>query len=1267
MSPTGRQNLQHGGQNQPGRRFSPPSRPVSPSGRHFAQSDRQNFHPGSKISLSGRRNSPPARQMAPTGRPVSPSGRRMSPSGRRFSPSGRRNSPPGRRISPGRQFSPSSRRISPHGQRISPSGRRMSPMGRKHSPSGRRITPERSFLPPGRRVSPGPGVIPSGRRISPSGRRMSPGNRTLPERRVSPGHRIAPMNKDDRHMQQRMSPGKPGMMRNMSPGRHSSPNRRPPSRSFDRYSPSRKPMDNIRTGPKEVRPAYASMTQAQSQPMYSGGYTPESRETEQYPPGHRKGDQRPNWQEREKPYQPPVKPVEDRRDLPGVPKYEARRGGDYPRPVLSQPESKATSPGRMSRSPNRRDRSPVRDRYRRHSPSPRSPRRSWALEKRRSPNDIEPPPPPSWPDRQENVYKSNRQHDEEDKKPVWIKIEARQKQEVKPTFFHKEDRRSYDRDDKKYFSNPSRSQWDSHHQPQLSDEFRDRSPLRPRSSDKYSPNQNESKSPREDFPINRRNEFQQQSPRYQEPRVEQFQNREKIKEDFDEFRHKRDDYHQSFNSREENLYLGQENLDKEIEDVYSRAAELTRKTDEYQRKRNSNIRFNVRQYSPEEVDFKNVKEESFKQDFYEASHSKFDKTPRQMGEVVSGDLAPAIQYKRDKAVDDLSRKVLMKFAQKFKGKLRHDVEEQLKILIEDMIFEMFGDKDVSFIEIVIKFEEKHGIKGMEKIFDKVISKFPIEIRLLKQQPAPDLSTSPVTISRSGSSLSMRDNELPAESNRAKVFKPRFREGPMRNPIAMKRTMSMYKWEAPKRPMYEPAVTKAPTKKVLPVKKNAPIKDVKKVLPNNDSGANIAGKPVLNKEINKKSTEAKLVEKESVNKAPEQSETEVSNIPSTSKEAEEAVVKVQKDNAEDKPSQEHQELSPLLSSALNSELEDIMIKVWQELPDEPLSLAEEHVIEKIRNEAGDDLRNLIGLNITKRLLDINSSLYAKLIFKMRPEKGALVDFIKKYNLKTFKRISDISPIFAAQFSNYEDYDRACNDGVVYCGDVRVNVKACYNFRTCPPNLKTSFSQHDKNTTNNDSGENSNIIVANKASKEIVLEKVQESDEIQDKSNEIQDKSNEIQNKSNEIQDESNEIQDKSNENNTSTNVSDITEATNDTENVTNVETKIETSAGIEVETEPTQDKEEHEIIDQVNEDEMNNLQTENSEVQDTQTNVNQQKDVEVNTGPTEDNEGNENVEVKNDEKTSKETVNEHLAIEDKDVLSIISEGIVLDECGSSDIE
>lgn len=107
---------------------------------------------------------------------------------------------------------------------------------------------------------------------------------------------------------------------------------------------------------------------------------------------------------------------------------------------------------------------------------------------------------------------------------------------------------------------------------------------------------------------------------------------------------------------------------------------------------------------------------------------------------------------------------------------------------------------------------------------------------------------------------------------------------MRNPIAMKRTMSMYKWEAPKRPMYEQAVTKAPTKKILPVKKNAPIKDVKKVLPIKDSGANIAGKPVLNKEINKKSTEAKLVEKESVNKAPEQSETEVLNIPSTSKEA-----------------------------------------------------------------------------------------------------------------------------------------------------------------------------------------------------------------------------------------------------------------------------------------------------------------------------------------------------------------------------------------------
>ncbi|XP_013178500.1 PREDICTED: uncharacterized protein LOC106125742 isoform X5 [Papilio xuthus] len=786
MSPTGRQNLQPGGHlgrriSPPGRRFSPPAPQISPTGRQNSQSGRQNFQPGRRISPpgrrfsphgrqvspSGRRNSPPPRQIAPTGRPISPSGRRMSPSGRRFSPSGRRTSPSGRRTSPpGRQFSPIGRRSSPRGQRTSPSGRRISPMGRKLSPSGRRNSPERSFLPPGRRVSPGRGMSPSSRRISPTGRRMSPG-RTSPERRVSPGHRITPMNKGpqgDRHMPQRMSPGKPTMGRKMSPGRNISPNCGPPPRSFDRYSPSRNPMDNIRGGPKEVRPAYAAMTQAQKQPMYSGGYPPDSRETEQYPPGPRKGDQRPEWQERQKPYQPPAKPVEDRRDIPGVQKYDSRRGGDYSRPVINQPENKVSSPGRMSRSPNRRDRSPTRDRYRRHSPSPRSPRRSWALEKRRSPNIIEPPPPPSWPERQENVYKSSRQHDEENiKKSVWDRPEAQKKQEVNSTFFRKEERHNYDQEEKKYFGSTSRTQWDSRDQPKQDDELRDRSPLRSRPSDRYSPTQTISKLPREDYDMTDRNEFEQQSPRYQEPRGELYQKREKIKDDYDEFRHKRDNYRQNFDDREEELYMGQENLDREIEDVYNRAAELTRKTEEYQRNRSSKTRFNPDYERRVEDDVFGIKDGPSKQDFYEASHSKFDKTPRHMGETVIVDLAPAVQYKRDKAVDDLTGKVLKKFVPNVKGKVRDDIEEQLKILIEDMIFEMFGDKDVSFIEIVIKFEEKHGTKGMEKIFDKVISKFPIEIRLMKR-PAPDVSTSPIEIARSASTGSMKDIELPDDSN-----------------------------------------------------------------------------------------------------------------------------------------------------------------------------------------------------------------------------------------------------------------------------------------------------------------------------------------------------------------------------------------------------------------------------------------------------------------------------------------------------------------------
>ncbi|XP_045540629.1 uncharacterized protein LOC106708023 [Papilio machaon] len=1283
MSPTGRQNIQPGGQNQPGRRISPPGRRFSPLGRHFTQSDHQNLQSGRRNSPPVRRISPPPRQIGPTGRPISLSGRRMSPSGQRFSPSGRRNSPSGRQFSPsGRRISPSGRRISPPGRRISPTGRRISPSGRRISPFDRRISPRgQRISPSGRRMSPmGRKHSPSERRISPSGRRMSPGHRTPPERRVSPGLRIATMTKGpqgDRHMTQRMSPGKPTMGRKMSPGRHISPNRGPPPRTFDRYSPSRKPMDNIRGGPKDVRPAFVAMTQAQNQPMYSGGYPSNSRETEQYPPGPRKGDQRPNWQEREKSYQPPAKPVEDRRDIPGVQKYESRRGGDYSRPVINQPENKVLSPGRMSRSPNRRDRSPVRDRYRRDSPSPRSPRRSWALEKRRSPNNIEPPPPPSWPERQENVYKSNRQHDEGNiKKPVWEKPEVRQKEEVNPTFFRK-DHRSYDRGDKKYFEIPSRSQWDSHHQPNQTnkDELRDRSPLRSRP---YSPNKNESKLPREDYDMKRRNEFQQQGSRYQEPRVERYQKRENIKDDYDEFHHKS---RQSFENREENLCKEQENIDRELEDVYERAAELTRKTDEYKRKINSNTRLTSvgDQRRPEDDDFKNVKVAPAKQDFYQASHSKFDKNPRQVDEKFSVDLSPAVQYKRDKAVDDLTRKVLLKFAPHFKGKIRDDIEEQLKIIIEDMIFEMFGDKDVSFIEIVIKFEERHGIKGMEKIFDKVISKFPIEIRVMKRS-APG----------------------------AKVFsKPKFiREGPMRNSVAMKRTKPMDMREPAKRPMrYDPTLNKVPAKRLLPVKKVATKQVIKKDVLTKNSGAVIVGKPVLNKDLIRKAPETKPTAGEtSVKKTPEQSKSEDSkSIPATSKTSTsssttkavtKAVVKEErKDDAKDKAREEYQELSPLLSCALDSELEDIMIKVWQELPDEPSSKAEEHVVEKIRNEAGDDLRNVIGLNITKRLLNITNSLYAKLIFNMRPERGALMDFIKKYKLKTFKRISDESPIFAAQFSNYEDYDRVCKDRVVYCGEVRVNVKACYNYRTCPLNLRTVFSQHDKNTTNSNNDKESDVKLTNEASEGKIPVKNKESDKIQDvKSNE------------------------------TSTNVSVKTETTNETKSVTNIGTKIdriiikiekEEDGGnndikgdkinkseimqiAQVKIEPTEQKEGNNKVDEVNK-----SQTGNTEVQVTQTNINIPNEIQVKTEPSQDKEENEKVdkaneeqidnlqtitqeaitqtnikqekesnekfEMKDDEKKLKETINEIEAIEEPDVLALISEGIVLDECSGSDIE
>ncbi|CAH2061908.1 unnamed protein product, partial [Iphiclides podalirius] len=593
-------------------------------------------------------------------------------------------------------------------------------------------------------------MSPSARRISPSARRMSPGHKG--ERHM--GQRLSP---------RRMSPNKPPPTRNLSPGRRGSPNRGHSPRAYARYSPSRidKHMENLRPAPdKDVRPAYDPIPQAQSQPMYSGGYPPRACDNAQFAASApRPAEQRPTWQDRDKAYNAPTKPLDERRDPARGQKFEPPRGPDYPRGQLSQPEGKMRSPCRVSRSPSRRERSPIRDRYRRHSPSPRSPRRSWALEKRRSPESHEPPPPPTWPIKEAPYSSQARPSDERpaNSGPVWDKPYGALAGKESPLVPRKDDRRSAEREDRRYLDSPSLPRWEPQKGPR---ENRDASPRQPR-HERY-PNQRE---PNCDATT---------SPTRTPPDSERRDQRGFAKQERDEPRHKGDDYRQRAERKQE-LRIGPDTLNREIEDVFKRAAELTKKTEEYQRKRSEKMSYGaeLERRRPEKRDAHPYEYEAPDRtrsprpsnlDPYGAPSGSYGRGPAHARDPREADLDPKVQYKRDKAIDEIVGKMLHKFAPELKGKMRDEVEERLKLAIEPMILDMFGDKDVAFIEIVIKFEDRYNVKDLERIFDRVMSEFPSEFRRMKR-PAQDETPIPAKILRNSPSPSMkRDHPLVNTNN-----------------------------------------------------------------------------------------------------------------------------------------------------------------------------------------------------------------------------------------------------------------------------------------------------------------------------------------------------------------------------------------------------------------------------------------------------------------------------------------------------------------------
>ncbi|XP_068624557.1 uncharacterized protein [Battus philenor] len=1070
--------------------------------------------PEYQYDKGGRRFSPQRVERAP--------GIRSSPSGHRILPSGRRISP--REMTPPRRTSPSYRRVSPNDRRnISPLGRRNSPPRRRISPNERRHSPDRGISSARRRLSPtGRRVSPHGRVISPVGRRVSPDRRS-PNRRISPSSRVSPVRpvlQGNRHLGQRlspkrMSPLKQSLGRKMSPGRRS-PNRGHSPRAYARYSPSQteKQMDTVRQGSqKDVRPAFVQISQAQNQPVYSGGYSPNSSSNYKYSSTSRQSDHRPLWRDGNKVYTPPkkldddVRDARDARDTPRIQKLDMPRQ-DYPKALLSHPETKVHSQRRMSRSPNPRDRSPVRDNYSRHSPSLTSPRRSWALEKRRNADYHDIPSPPLWPERQENAFaKHNQTHDgSKIRTSRWGKPYEAEPEEAVP---RKEEYDNRDRENRKYNVSPNRSHWGPLQRSSLpfnDPTDRDSPPLQSRTGDRYTQKLKDSKfSPRDDYNAHHRKQFQGAHER--EARFDRHDHKDAASK-----QELNDDYRSQINERKENLYVGDENLNRELEDVFKRVAKYTTKTNEYLTRKSEkrsypSVDYRRMEQEDEEVyafDKRNSRDDGpgpSSHGYYDESMSRYK---RNLG-IRNFDLNPNIQYKRDKAVDEITGKILIKFASDLKGKVRDDVEERLKFTVENMIFEMYGEKDVSFIEIVIKFADKYSLKDMEKIFDNVMSEFPTEIRRSKRYAPDDEPHVASKIARSSPTADLKKDvtHLPVQSNRLKGPMLNLRnEAPVRKFVPVKRVIPMNREEHVRKfgpvtrdgsvKTFDPVnrgmsvKTFVPTKRNFPFKKHGSVGGGVSVKSLASTGGGIVKRiaPSVNRELFKKidpinkavavkkrvpvnEQTTKSIEVKTTDPAKNAVKTtvpvkEVCPPPGASNTAVKAgpatVVKEQsKEDRKDVPSTEDRlKLTPQKTGVIQSKVEK---KVLQEARQAPTTEENKPIVDKMKNEAGDASKKLPGSNKSEKPAIVPDSLFVKIYFTKRPAAGSLTEFIKKYNLQTFKRVDQGADVFAAQLCNKNDFDRICNAKEIYCGEVKVTVKPCYKF-SLQPQQKTTLSKNSE---------------------------------------------------------------------------------------------------------------------------------------------------------------------------------------------------------------
>lgn len=325
----------------------------------------------------------------------------------------------------------------------------------------------------------------------------------------------------------------------------------------------------------------------------------------------------------------------------------------YPIKKENRDTSRMGRPGPVEKklSPRSRSRSPVKDRFRRHSPSPRSPRRSWALEKRRSPEVVrEPPPPPLWP---------GQNSEDKSKHPVWQRSEN-------------DEERSFD--DK-----------------------------RERNEDKYKP---------------------RYSPRRDDEVIRDYRDEPKFERDFRP--EDRPDYRRPSPHRDEKKLFNE--VDKDFNDIYQRAVEFRRKTEEL---RKSNDRRN-RSYDEENSPLREIAPPIVRSEKSKPSWIPIKLQTKEIERNTRWRLEPSVKDKRDKATDEIANRILE--PHNFTAEQKHRVLEELKLSVYNIMMEMFKDKDVSYIELVIKFRARYDAKDEEKILQDVLTSMPSHYRnMLKRK------------------------------------------------------------------------------------------------------------------------------------------------------------------------------------------------------------------------------------------------------------------------------------------------------------------------------------------------------------------------------------------------------------------------------------------------------------------------------------------------------------------------------------------------------